>query len=380
MSPSGRRVTRIALALVLLVALAAQAEGRHYDVLELPAVRSAIASKSLLYSLTRVNDQRLVATGIRGHVLLSDDQGRSWRQAEAVPVRSSLLAASFPSPEQGWVVGHEGVILHSQDGGRNWVRQLDGVQLARRGLEYYQTLRERHPDDERYAVLVDEMQLALEGNADRPFFTILMRNEREGIVAGAYGLLLATSDGGATWQPIMERLDLEQYVHLYACVELPAVDGDGPVRILAGEMGTILVEDVRDGSWRRQPFPYEGSLFTLLVVSDGALIAAGLRGRVFRSADRGQTWQEVDKPVTDAIVASIVLADGRILLGAQNGVLLASSDGGRRFAALSGLEVPLLSGLAEAMPGEIVASGSFGVRTLVLPEEGEPAALRQDGR
>jgi photosystem II stability/assembly factor-like uncharacterized protein len=113
--------------------LAMQAIGlqaaKSYDVLDLPAVQSPLAAHALVYSLTRAGD-RIIATGIRGHILYSDDFGHSWTQADSVPVRSALLDAHFPTPEKGWVVGHEGVILHSTDGGRNWVRQLDGRQLA----------------------------------------------------------------------------------------------------------------------------------------------------------------------------------------------------------------------------------------------------------
>ncbi len=56
--------------------------------------------------------------GERGIVLLSDDAGVSWRQAK-VPVSVSLTAVQFVDAEQGWAVGHLGVVLHTQDGGGN---------------------------------------------------------------------------------------------------------------------------------------------------------------------------------------------------------------------------------------------------------------------
>ncbi len=83
-----------------------------YDVLQLPAVPSALASKSLIYSIRKFGD-RFFATGHHGHILYSDDGGESWQQAQ-VPVRSSILDIDFPTPELGWAVGHEGVILHSE--------------------------------------------------------------------------------------------------------------------------------------------------------------------------------------------------------------------------------------------------------------------------
>ena len=51
-----------------------------------------------------------------GHIAYSDDQGRSWVQA-AVPVSVDLTSVSFVTPRLGWVTGHDGVVLRSDDAG-----------------------------------------------------------------------------------------------------------------------------------------------------------------------------------------------------------------------------------------------------------------------
>src|SRR4029079_5611384 len=78
----------------------------------------------LLNGLARAG-QRIVAVGQRGHVLYSDDAGKSWKQA-TVPVSSDLVAVPFPDATHGWAVGHDGVVLHTDDAGVTWTRQLDG--------------------------------------------------------------------------------------------------------------------------------------------------------------------------------------------------------------------------------------------------------------
>ncbi len=104
------------------------ANARTYDVLELPAVQSEQASKSLIFSI-ELSNGRIFATGNFGHILYSDDGGESWQQAK-VPVRSSILDIHFPTAQKGWAVGHEGVILHSSDRGETWVKQYDGVRYG----------------------------------------------------------------------------------------------------------------------------------------------------------------------------------------------------------------------------------------------------------
>ena len=99
----------------------AQAEAAGKNAVDLPAVMSAKASHSLLLDLARAG-KRIVAVGDRGHVLYSDDEGKSWTQAR-VPVSVMLTAVYFPNAQEGWAVGHNGVILYSPDAGASWQLQ-----------------------------------------------------------------------------------------------------------------------------------------------------------------------------------------------------------------------------------------------------------------
>jgi photosystem II stability/assembly factor-like uncharacterized protein len=346
---------------------------KPYDVLDLPAVQSKLAPTSLVFSLTRAGE-RFIATGIRGHILYSDDFGQSWTQAELVPVRSSLLDAAFPTPEQGWVVGHEAVILHTEDGGRTWVKQADGRELPKSALAYYEGKLAAEPDNERYSLLVDEMSLALESGADRPLFTVFMRDARTGVAAGAYGMLLRTTDAGRSWVPVMELMDLEQFVHIFDHAQLPG--GGPPVElggettpgdlVASGEMGTVLALDPAAQRWRPQDLPYDGSMFTIIATGGEALVTGGLRGLVFHSADRGVTWLEATKPQSGAIVTSTLLADGTLVLGTQEGALLTSRDHGASFTLLEVVAPGPLSDIIEGRPGELIMSGSFGLHVTSL--------------
>src|SRR5690606_22399355 len=117
------------------------------------------AAKSPLTAIARAGD-RLVAVGQRGHILVSEDAGKSWSQA-SVPVSSDLVAVSFASASHGWAVGHGGVVLKTEDGGLSWAVQLDGHQSSELILDYYAQRigDERYPDAslliEREKVLVE---------------------------------------------------------------------------------------------------------------------------------------------------------------------------------------------------------------------------------
>ncbi|MDO6748847.1 WD40/YVTN/BNR-like repeat-containing protein, partial [Gilvimarinus sp. 1_MG-2023] len=109
----------VTLSLVTTTALA-----QWVDPLQTPAQTSAKAHTALLLDITQAGE-RLVAVGAFGHILYSDDQGASWQQAQ-VPVSVTLTAVSFADARHGWAVGHDGIILATEDGGLNWRKQLDG--------------------------------------------------------------------------------------------------------------------------------------------------------------------------------------------------------------------------------------------------------------
>ena len=158
------------------------------DVLDTPAQKSPLAPRGLLNGLARAG-KRVVAVGQRGHVLLSDDAGKSWQQAD-VPVSADLVAVHFPDAEAGWAVGHDGVVLHSTDGGRTWVRQLDGRSLGDVLVAYYE-----RSGDEKW--LGEAKRFAAQG-AENPFLDVWFHDARNGYVVGAFGLVLRTADGGET--------------------------------------------------------------------------------------------------------------------------------------------------------------------------------------
>ncbi|MFU7548446.1 YCF48-related protein, partial [Pseudomonas paraeruginosa] len=45
------------------------------------------------------------------------------------PVSSDLVQVRFSDERNGWIVGHDSVLLHTSDGGDSWQIQLDGRRL-----------------------------------------------------------------------------------------------------------------------------------------------------------------------------------------------------------------------------------------------------------
>jgi photosystem II stability/assembly factor-like uncharacterized protein len=316
------------MALAAGTALAGMAATGHAegwtDVLDTPAMQSPLAARGLLTGLARAGD-RVVAVGQRGHILWSDNAGQDWHQATA-PVSSDLVAAHFPSATQGWVVGHDGVILHSADGGKSWQRQRDG-----------------RPDE-----------------ADVPLLDVWFRDERNGYAVGGFGTLLETNDGGARWRSVQQASDNPKKMHLYA------VRGIGSDVWIAGEQGLLLKLDRATGRFAAVPLPYQGTLFGV-AGSGRAVLVHGLRGNVLRSIDGGASWQAIPTGVQVGLTAATVDDAGRIVLASQAGHLLASADNGATFTPVK-LDRPMPAAAVLAVAsGRVLVAGPRGVQPQPLP-------------
>lgn len=268
------------------------------DPMQRPAVAARRLDKAVLLSAAMAG-QRVVAVGERGIVALSDDQGSTWRQARAVPVSVTLTIVQFVSEKNGWAAGHGGVVLHTTDGGEHWTLKFDGVRAAQLVLQQAQAAQPRGAANG--AALLRNAQRLVQDGADKPFFDLAAADDRRAVVVGAAGLVFSTSDGGATWQSMGDRLDNPRALNLYA------VRRTGERLLVAGEQGLVL-QSVDDGaSFTRLTSPYDGSWFAADAQGGDAVIVAGLRGNAFRITADGQSWTRIAglPPVTLMTVAPL---------------------------------------------------------------------------
>jgi photosystem II stability/assembly factor-like uncharacterized protein len=338
----------------------AAADAGWRDVLDTPALKSPLAQRALVNGLARAGD-RLVAVGQRGHVLLSDDQGKTWRQAE-VPVSSDLVAVAFPGANHGWAVGHDGIVLRSTDAGATWTRVLDGRQAGALMVAYYQRDAASATDPARAAALLPEAERFAAQGAENPFLDIGFENDTTGYLVGAFGLIFRTTDGGASWQPLLHAADNPKALHLYAVRQV------GGEIYIAGEQGLLLRLDRTapgGGQFRAVELPYKGTLFGV-TGNDRAVLVHGLRGTVLRSTDAGRSWQAVNTGLQVGLPASSIDAQGRIVIVSQAGHVLTSRDDGASFA-LAKVDKPApAAAVAIVGPSNLVIGGPRGVLPLNL--------------
>lgn len=317
-------------------------------VLSQPALVTPKATGAATLAVTRAGN-RLVAVGERGTVLLSDDHGATWRQA-LVPVQATLTAVCFADDRTGWAAGHLGVILRSVDGGVSWEKQLDGIQAA----ELVKQAAQSSGD----AKAMAQAEYLVEEGADKPFFDLEFIDAQRGFAVGAYNLMFATEDGGKTWIAWGPRLPNPKTLHLYG------VRVHGRTLVIAGEQGLLLRSTDGGASFSAPASPYKGSFFGLLQTRGGALVAYGLRGTAYRSNDEGLRWDKLDTGLPMAIGAGMALPDGGFVLVSQAGDALMGTADGPGLRRIPAREPVPVSGVALAADGSLVLASLRGMRRL----------------
>ncbi len=289
-----------------------------------PAKVRAGAMRSTLLDLVAAG-KRLVAVGERGHVLLSDDEGKTWRQAKAVPTRTTLTCAHATDANTLWAAGHGGMILRSADAGETWTIAVGKAEAA-------------------------DVLLAIRVDADG-----------RGLAVGGFGLALATADGGKTWRgtKLLEGEAGEKHLnHILV--------SKAGTWLIAAEGGQVLRSTDRV-HWTAVATPYKGSLWTGLQLQGGALLAGGMRGNVVRSTNDGQSWIHSAIAQAGSITAGAVLPDGRVVLVGVDGTLVMADAAGGSFD-LQRLEDRTALTAVLALPGgALVATSTAGMRALAVP-------------
>ncbi|WP_425317565.1 YCF48-related protein [Pseudomonas nitroreducens] len=347
---------RLLLALLSLCLVPwAGADDGFIDPLDRPASQVGNLLGAQFNAITTAGE-RLVAVGARGLIAVSDDAGSSWKQM-ASPVSSDLLAVYFPIPAEGWAVGHEGVVLHSGDRGKTWTKQLDGREAATLLQEHFE--QRMAGGDSNAASYLDGVRLNYQDGPEQALMGVWFADAKVGYVAGTFGTLLATHDGGKTWESWMERVDNPELLHYLG------ISGYGNELFLSSERGIVYRLNPRSGRFETLETGYSGSFFSIKA-RPGAVIAVGLQGSAYRTLDQGATWVAMPTGISVALSDLQVAEEGRFIASSVDGRVLQSDVQLKAFKVVPGSRPGRFTSLVALPKGQAVTVGYSGVRQVAL--------------
>jgi photosystem II stability/assembly factor-like uncharacterized protein len=235
--------------------------------------------------------KQLIATSAMGRFLVSEDDGDSWDLLQA-STQAYFTGAAF-DPDHGVLVlaGHNGDVLRSTDGGRNW----------------------------------QSAEVMLDGR--KRFLSSIGHDARSrSLLVTGPGMVARSTDGGVTWSAAGPALrgELRGLVH-----------DETRNRYFAFGSGGQIASSVDGGeNWRYAREPMEYAVREILAAPGGALLATSRLGDVIRSTDGGESWREVTpiypNPNTPPDLRGLLFApsgDALIAVGPPGTILRAPADG-----------------------------------------------------
>jgi len=215
-------------------------------------VARTIKTDQPLRAMAFPDAKRGVVVGDNGLVLGSEDGGKTWTPQQS-GTKEKLMDVTFIG-NQGWATGMNGTLIHTVDGGRTWKPQKTSTTQALEGIFF------------------------LDAN--------------HGWAVGWAGTILRTEDGGSTWQSVKSNDAQWSMTALYF--------KDAKVGWAVGFAGQILGTSDGGVTWKLVPSPTKAYLTSIGFDKDGHGWIAYDDG-FLTSADGGATWK-------------VVPADGRFFL------------------------------------------------------------------
>lgn len=224
--------------------------------------------------------------GEDGVILRTDDGGATWN-AQGSGTNNGLLAVSFAGAGFGCAVGYSGTILTTTDGGHIW-----------RLTQYVR-----------------------QGNWEN-LFDVHFVDALHGWACGAHGTVIATADGGATWEtlacPIQQQVEAIHFV-------------DASYGWAGGADGAIIA--TRDGGlhWTTQQSGSVQHISGIRFADRQRGFAVDLAGAVWATSDGGQHWQPSRSPsrtTSETLLAlDLVGSQGCCAVGAS-GLMVSTTNNG----------------------------------------------------
>jgi len=215
-----------------------------------------------------------------------------WSLIHPYPTLNNLIDSHFISEQKGWVVGTDGLIMFTEDGGETWdiqhsnddesfwsiffIDDNEGWVVGWSSIYHTTNSGETWEYQNHPSVL---------GDLTDVFFT----NHDTGWIVGTYKIILKTTDGGENWTKIMNTLTGDNCFYsvsftdeLHGC----AVGG----KMSNSDLGFIMITNDGGLTWN-ETTPLACNKLNNIFFSDSVTAwTCGYNGELRKTLDGGNTW------------------------------------------------------------------------------------------
>lgn len=236
-----------------------------------------------------VGEDRSIAVGDAGVVLESDDGGASWQRMESF-TQSALLGVSCDAGSQ-FIVGQEGIIFrrdndqfHQLDSGSD--QRLLAIASDSEGLVFavggFGAVLRSADNGDTWEPLSFDWETILDDFVEPHIYEVDIAEDGTIVLTGEFSLILRSTDRGDTWE-VVNRGDESLFgMHL-----------DDQQGFAVGQNGLVLATSNGGATWSKIEVPSGANLLDVRSFGDGNVLITGIR-EMLSSNDYGKSWRRLD--------------------------------------------------------------------------------------
>lgn len=225
--------------------------------------------------------------GSNGTIEKTTDGGISWT-TQSSGTTQELRKVFFIDANTGWIVGNNGTILKTTDGGQNWATQSSGTSQQLNAVQFI--------------------------------------NASVGWAVGKQGTLLKTTNGGSTWTiiPISQSYDNLELRDVHFTNENSG--------ILIGEYMIMRTNDGSNTFNYTYDYSVYASLYAVNFVNESTGFVVGSNGRIFKTTNAGFQWDSYLDTYRLGGIRNIFFADENSGWGTNTKIeIIRTTDGGKKW-------------------------------------------------
>lgn len=225
--------------------------------------------------------------GQEGTIIRTSDGGETWIQQNSTSLHS-LTSLYFSDPSNGIVVGASGTVLRTEDGGQSWINQNSGFTFL--------------------------------------FLTaVSFPSDSVGTAVGENGLIIKTTDNGRTW--LSQNSGTSNWLYGVSFV-------NENVGTTVGLTGKIIHTTNGGQSWLNQNSGITDDLVGVFFTDANTGTAVGYKGTILRTTNGGQSWIKQNSGTSNWLRGIYFIDSNNGIVAGEKGIILKTSDGGQNWVQL----------------------------------------------
>jgi len=279
----------------------------------------------------------------------------------------SQFSVKFENSTSATMVGQDGLIMRTEDGGLNWSTQDPGITnvLFSNDIFTYQATTGQivivqYAVGENGVILKSENSglnwTVLNSGTTENLNYVTIRSATEVYACGNNGTLLLSQDFGETWTAIQTGTTLN--LKMMALMSTDAFSNKR-IPVIVGDSGLVLVSMDLGTTWVPSVSNVVVNLNSVIFADEQVVVAAGDNGEIIKSIDGGLSWDRMNSGTALNIYSLKYVRNENkqdIIASAENGMILISSDLGDNWQLV---QTPSTSDLFSVSFG----TSDFGIST-----------------